>query len=139
MSDCDRRVARGTIQAMLRRLTLAALLLAFAVPATGTAAERDDVRVKGRCSGASDATLRLQEENDAIRVELRIETPARGASWRVIVLHERRIAFRRSLRTSSSSGSLRLRRTVADWYGSDTILVRASGPRGETCRASATI
>jgi hypothetical protein len=127
---------------MSRRPVLAlalALVVALTLPAMARSGDGDDARVTGSCSGRSDATLRLRSDDGAIRVELRIDTGRRGALWRVIVLHERRIAFRAPLRTSRSSGSLRLRRNVSDWFGSDTIAVRATGPRGETCRASATI
>lgn len=125
---------------MFGKLVLAvAVALALTLPGAARSADGDDVRVSGRCSARSDATLRLRADDGAIRIELRIDTGARGAPWRVIVLHERRIAFRAPLRTSRSSGSLRLRRNVSDWFGSDTIAVRATGPRGETCRASATI
>jgi hypothetical protein len=123
-------------------LTIAAILCALALPAGTLGApldEDDDVRVAGSCSGASEASLRLRADDGAIRVELRIDTGRARATWRVVLLHERRIDYRGSLRTSSSSRSLRLRITVADWFGSDTIAARATGPRGETCRASATI
>lgn len=140
MSDCDRRPARGTIGAMQRRLVLVlALMLALALPAVASSAEGDDVRVQGRCSAASESSLRLRADDGSIRIELRIDTGARRATWHVIVLHERRIAFRSTLRTNRSSGSLRLRRTVGDWFGADTIVARATGPRGESCRATATI
>jgi hypothetical protein len=78
-------------------------------------------------------------EDDSIRVELELDTKRRGSSWSVVLLHERRIVFRDALRTGSSSGSLKLRRTVPDWFGSDNVVARATGPRGESCRVSATI
>jgi hypothetical protein len=140
MSDCVRTRVRGTIGAMLRTLvTSVVLACAFVVPAGALASEGDDVRVTGKCSGASTAALRLRADDGVIEVEARIDTRGRRKLWRVVLLHERRIAYRGALRTSASSGSLKLRRTVADWYGSDSIVVRATGPRGETCRASATI
>jgi hypothetical protein len=140
MSDCDRHRRSTTIRGMLRALalTLAALALAAPAAALGSTTDGDEVRVTGRCSGTSTAELRVREDDGGLRVELRIDTRRAGATWRVILLHDRRTAYRGTRRTTSSR-SLRVRRTLADWYGRDTVAARATGPRGETCRASATI
>ena len=53
------------------------------------------------------------------------------------VLHERRIVYRGTLRPSSSSGNVRLRRTVRDLYGPDSLVIRSTGPRAESCRIAA--
>jgi hypothetical protein len=130
------------MQTMLRTLALLIVAAALAAPAGAlgsTAESGDDVRVSGRCSGTSKAELRLREDDDALRVELRVDTRRAGATWSVILLHERRTAYRGSRRTSASSRSFRVRRLLPDWVGPDTIVARASGPRGETCRATATI
>jgi hypothetical protein len=124
---------------MLRAILVCALFVVLVLPASAAADEGDDVRVTGRCTGPSDASLRLQREDGSIRVELEIETRARVAPWRVILVHERRITLRKSLRTGASNRRLRLRTTVPDWFGADTIVVRATGPRRESCRATATI
>jgi hypothetical protein len=124
----------------IRRLVLAASLAALALPLSATADDdpRDEVRREGTCTGSSDVELRLRGDDGRIRVELEIETGRRGARWRVIVLHERRTAFRGEIRTRSN-GALELRRSVPDWFGTDTVVVRASGPRAETCRVTATL
>jgi hypothetical protein len=116
-----------------------AFACALAVPLPAAADDDGDREVRGTCSRGSEMRLRVREDDGSLRVELRIDTGRRGARWSVILLHERRIAFRGVLRTTRSSGSLRLRRSVRDLYGRDTILVRASGPRRETCRISATV
>jgi len=146
MSDCAPTRLGGTIQAMSRmpRLVGAIAIAAVALPLPAGAlgaglGDDDDVRVVGSCSRSSEATMRLRADDGEIRVELRIDTGRARATWQVVLLHERRIDYRGSLRTTSSSRTLRLRRTVADWFGTDTIVARATGPRGETCRASATI
>ncbi len=54
-----------------------------------------------------------------------------------MLVHERRVAWRANVRTSRSSGSFRVRRTLDDYAGSDRVTVRASGPRGLTCEATA--
>ncbi len=56
-----------------------------------------------------------------------------------MVVHERRLVLRVPRRTGGSSGSFSLRLTIPDWPGRDTVTVRATGPRGEVCRATATV
>ncbi len=125
------------MRAMAR--TLLALLVALgALAAAAPAVASDDVRVTGRCSGTSKVELRVREDDGRLRVELRVDTRQARAAWSVILLHDRQTAYRGKLRTSSSR-SLRLRRSVPDWFGRDTIVARATGPRGETCRATARI
>lgn len=125
---------------MLRVLTVFVTVVALAAPAGALASGRDDdVRVTGRCSGSSTSELRVRRDDGSLRVELRIDTRRGRALWSVILLHDRRTAYRAKLRTSSGSRSLRVRRSLADWVGRDTIVARATGPRGETCRASAKI
>jgi hypothetical protein len=123
-------------------VTLAATAVAaLALPLAASAAAEDDdreARVRARCSTGSVASLRLRADEGRIRLELRIDTRRRAAPWSVIVLHERRIAFRGTLRTTSS-GSLRLRRTLPDLYGRNAIVIRANGPGRELCRISATV
>jgi hypothetical protein len=120
-------------------LLLVTALCAVAATPVAMASDGDEIRVTGRCSGTSKAELRVREEEDALRIELRVDTSRARATWSVILLHERRTAYRGKIRTSASSRSLRLRRTLADWYGPDTVVARATGPGGEVCRAAATI
>jgi hypothetical protein len=121
---------------------LAATALALvALPVAATADDgdgRDDVRRAGWCTGDGEVTLRLRADDETIRVELEIERGRRGARWTVILLHERRIVFRAALR-SRNDGSLRVRRELPDWPGSDNVTARASEPLGESCRVSATV
>ena len=117
-------------------VALAALVAALALPVA--AAADDDVRRTGSCTRSSEIELELRADDGSIRVELEIETGLRRARWRVILLHERRTVFRGIVRTRSN-GSLELRRSVPDWFGTDTIVVRATGPRAETCRVSAAL
>lgn len=117
----------------------AALCAALALPLpVGADDGRDEVRRSAACSGSSTAELRLRSDDGTIRVELEIEGSRPGSRWSAILLHERRIAYRGTLR-ASSGGSAKLRRTVPDWYGSDSVALRAAGPRSETCRVSATL
>ena len=120
-------------------LAFAALCAVLALPLSARADEGpDDVRRTGTCSRSSEVRLRLRSEDGIIRVELEIETDRHGSKWAAILLHERRIAFRGTLRTDSD-GSIELRRKVPDWFGVDSFVVRASGPRDESCRVSAAL
>lgn len=115
----------------------ASLCAALVLPISGLADDgRDDVRKTGTCSGSSTVKLRLRSDDDLIRIELEIEAGRRGANWTVILLHERRIVYRGVVR-ARNDGSVELRRTVPDWFGSDAVTARATGPRSESCRASA--
>jgi hypothetical protein len=123
-----------------RRLLLLAALAACAalvLPAVATADDDEEVRKAGTCTASSTMTIRLWPDEDEIRVELQIRSRRKGSAWNVILLHERRTAFRGVIR--SRGDTVRLRRTIANWFGRDSIVVRASGPRLETCRVSAAV
>ena len=100
---------------------------------------RAELRRQVTCSAASRAELRVRAEDGTIRAELEVDARRNGASWTVVLLHERRIVFRGRLRTSRPSGSFELRRVVDDWFGPDAVVARATGPGGETCRMSVTV
>jgi len=118
-------------------LVLAVLYSVLALPLSAGADDGpDDVRRTGTCSRSSELRLRLRSDDDVVRVEVEIETSRHGSRWAVILLHERRIAFRGNLRTDDGR-SIELRRSVPNWFGVDSFIVRATGPRGETCRVSA--
>jgi hypothetical protein len=120
-------------------LALVALCASLALPLAAAADdEPEEVRRTGSCSGSSEIQLRLRSDDDVIRVRLEIESSRRGSTWAVILLHERRIAFRGNLR-ARSNGSVELRRSVPDWFGVDSFVVRATGPRRESCRVSAAL
>lgn len=146
MSNCSAHPAPGTIAVMPARRSrrLLALLIAGCcalwLPLHAAADDGDDreVRRAGTCTGSSSVDLRLRSDDGRIKVRFELETKRRGSNWNVILLHERRIAFRGARRTRSN-GELEVERTLPDWFGPDTIVVRATGPRTETCRATATL
>jgi len=119
---------------------IVALLL---VPAGANAKDGDgdrrEARVKATCSKGATAELRLRSRDGAIRVEFDLRRRASGELWRVVVVQERQVRARASLRTKRSGGALRVRRTLRDLDGPDRVTVRASGPRGLTCEANATL
>lgn len=126
-----------------RRTVLAAVLVAcvaLLLPAVATADDGErEVRRAGTCTGSSRVTIRLEAEDGEIELRLEIRTRSRTRSWRVVLLHERRVAFQGPVRPRSGGRSIRLRRTLPDWFGRDVIVVRATGPRIETCRVAATV
>jgi hypothetical protein len=121
-----------------RMLMLAAVAagLALSVPTVAFAADRE-VRKAGSCTGSSRMEIRLRADDGKIRLELEIEARRAGAAWSVILLRERRIAFRGVVRARGREA--KVRRTFEDWFGRDSFVIRASGPRSETCRVSAAI
>lgn len=98
--------------------------------------DRVELQREVRCSASSRARLRLRAEEGRISVRVEVSTRRHRAPWGVVLLHERRIVFTGRMRTSASSGSLELRRSVDDWFGPDAVVVRATGPAGESCRVS---
>jgi hypothetical protein len=109
------------------------LLLALAAPAFAK-----DVRASGTCGRGATAELRLDDHDGEIRVEFRVRSRRSREHWRVALVHERRVVWRGKVRTRSNR-SFRIRRSVADFEGSDEVSARASGPRGNTCQATATL
>ena len=120
-------------------IAAAAVALAAAPPAIAHADGGRAVRVAGTCGRGASAELRLASHGGAIRLEFRVDSRRAGERWRVVIAHERRVAWRGTSRTGGSSGSLRIRRSVADFDGTDQVTARATGPGGATCTALATL
>jgi hypothetical protein len=122
---------------MLRALVLITLVLALgaAAPVAGKGGS-DDLRARGTCGAGADAELRLRDRGGSIRVRFDVDGRRAGERWRVVLVHERRVAWRGSARTSSSSASFSIRRSVPDYDGADQVAARASGPGGNTCEAT---
>jgi hypothetical protein len=122
-----------------RLLTLAALCVVLALAAPAPALARggdDDVRVTGTCGKGATSKLRLRAKDGAIQVEFEVKANRGGQRWRVVLVHERRVAWRGRARTRSGSRSFRIRRSIPDFGGADQVTARASGPRGNTCEAT---
>ncbi len=127
---------------MIRLAVLASVALLLAAPPAG-ATVRDhgggDVRVTSACGGGASAELRLKTEDDGIEVRFELRQRRANAAWRVTFVHERRVVLKTTVRTVGLNRSFRVRRTLPDLPGSDTVTAHAWGPRGLTCRATATI
>ena len=74
-----------------------------------------------------------------IRLEFEVRRRRNREAWRIVLVHERRVEWRNTLRTRGSSGSFRVRRTLRDLDGPDRVTARAAGPRGMSCEAAATL
>ncbi|HET6602312.1 MAG TPA: hypothetical protein VFG57_10115 [Gaiella sp.] len=124
-------------------LVLALAALAVVVAATSATARADDgndVRVTRSCTAGSEVRLRVRErDDDLLRVDIDLRATRSGTAWIVTIVHERRLALRMTRRTGAGSRLLSMRVAIPDWPGRDTVTVRALGPRGEVCRAAATL
>jgi hypothetical protein len=131
-------MARRTLIPSLVAVCVA--LLGAALPAQARdGGHGDDVRATATCGRGASGALRIRAHDGSIRIEFTVRRRRAGERWRIVLVHERRVAWRGTLRTSRTSGSLRLRRSVPDFDGPDQVTARASGPRGLTCLASATL
>jgi hypothetical protein len=135
------------------RAALAAVAIALAVPATGAGGEGDEEEnesvTRVSCLGGI-AELRLETDDDdddgaagdsdsEIAVALRVNARRPVAVWRLVLLHERRIVYRGTRRSTGSSYRLRYTRRLPDWLGRQTVAARIAADIGRTCRLEATI
>lgn len=121
-------------------LAAAVVLLGTAPVARGDDEPGDDVRVPGRCTDGTTGQLRVRARDDGeLRLDLVLRSGRRPARWHVVVVHERRIAYRGIVRGDAGSSRASLRLTLADLPGPDSVSVRATGTATESCRATATI
>jgi hypothetical protein len=144
MSRCGQHDSSRTLRSVTRLsllLGIGVVLLAAVWPLAAGAEDDRDVRVVGVCGSGSGVTskLRLKSGDDGLEVRFEVEHARAGVVWRVVLVHERRIAWRGSARTTRSSGSFEVRRVLRDLPGSDAVSARAWGPRGVVCRAAAVL
>jgi hypothetical protein len=97
-----------------------ALAVIVALIATGCGA----VHGAGDCG---EATLRLASVDGRIRAQFAF---ADGVPWRLVVVHEGHVVWR-------GDAGRRGERWLPDYEGVDHVSVRAAGPRGRICTASA--
>lgn len=121
---------------MTKRLTIA--LVGFALCLTPAALAKDgkDVRVAGKCTGASTAKLKLSEENGRIEVEFEVDQNRNGVKWGVLLRHRGNVVLQTTRVTRAPSGSFEVRALVANRAGADAISATATRS-GEACSARA--
>ena len=124
--------------------TFAALLVCLVLLVAPTASQArgggddDEVRTSGTCGGGARSELRLEADDGTIETRFEVRG-ARTGSWRVVIVQERRVVWRGTVRPDGGSRSLRVERDLDDLPGADEIMFRAVGPRGVTCSASGTL
>jgi hypothetical protein len=122
-------------------LPIICLLLGFAARTQAAVAKdgRGEVRVAGVCGSGATSKLRLRSGDDGIEVRFEVDHNRAGVVWRVVLVHERRIAWKGAARTTRPSGSFEVRQTLQDLPGADAVTAQAWGPRGLVCRAVAVL
>jgi hypothetical protein len=134
--------AAHTCERMIRfaRSLVVGVVLVAVSPAAAVAKDGgDEVRVVRACGNGVTAKLRAKASDDGIEVRFEVDYGRRGVAWRVALVHERRVAWKGTVRTTRSGGSFEVRRTVPDFRGADTVSAQAWGPRGAVCRAAVTL
>lgn len=96
-----------------------------------------EVRAGGQCGRGASSGLRLRSRDGGIRVRFQVEHARSGATWRVVLVQDRRVVWRGRARTRA--GSFELERRLRDLPGADQVTARAWGPGGVTCAAAATL
>lgn len=122
-----------------KSLAAVPLALTLIVTSVGVAGARDgDIEVRGRCSGGSQAELKLSDEDGRIEIEFEVDQNRVGQRWRVAVRDDGARVLRTRATTTAPSGSFEVRTVVADSPGRDVIRARARNlSTGEICRAVA--
>ena len=120
-------------------LVAAVLLVAAHPPAAAAKDGQGDVRASGVCGNGARSELRLRGRDGEIEVRFEVDRARPAVSWRVALVHERRIAWKGAPRTGRSSGSFEVRRVLRDLPGADTVSAQAWGPGGLVCRAVVTL
>jgi hypothetical protein len=100
---------------------------------------RGEVRVTAVCSSGVASKLSLKSRDGGIELRFEVDDGRAGVTWRVVLVHERRIAWRGTARTAHPDGSFEVSRTLQDLPGADSVTASAWGPRGLVCRATATL
>jgi hypothetical protein len=130
---------------MSRRITpfaVGLVLIAFFAlwPVSASAkGGRPEVRVAGSCGSGATSSLRLRGGDGGIEVRFEVDHARAGIAWRVVLVHERRVAWKGAASTARPGGSFEVQRILPDLPGADAVTVSAWGPKGLVCRATATL
>jgi hypothetical protein len=125
---------------MLKRIVIAAMLVASLAAVAGPVAAKDgDVIRRGQCTGASTWKLKLSPENGRIEVEFQVDQNRNGRPWNVRLVDNGTLVWSGLRYTQAPSGAFTVRRLVTNRAGLDRFVARAVNPRtGEICRGTAT-
>jgi hypothetical protein len=100
---------------------------------------RSEVRVAGTCGAGASSKLRLRSRDGQIETRFEVHHGRAGSVWRVTIVHEREVEYRRRKRISGPGRSFEVSYRMPDYSGADAVTARATGPRGIVCVASATL
>jgi hypothetical protein len=78
----------------------------------------------------------LASVDGRIQAQFALQRAGDGVPWRLVVVHEGHVAWR-GRGHADRRGALWLDRRLPDYEGVDHVSVRAAGPRGTICTASA--
>jgi hypothetical protein len=90
------------------------------------------------CGGGAMANLSVWHEARQFGAAFTLGHGPPGARWRLVVVHEGRVDWRGDVRTDAR-GALKITRRLDEYTGADRVTVRATGPDGRTCAATATL
>jgi hypothetical protein len=122
------------------RASLVGVALIGALFATPASAATRTVIARGPCSGDSRWALVLVKDGGAIHVGYRVVSGVSGETWRVRVLHNRRVIFRGLQVTHGDHGAFGFRLLTRNLEGPDVIRARARNlSTDELCRGRAVI
>jgi hypothetical protein len=120
---------------MTKLIALAAALAAFvAVTAAPAPAKDGDVRVKGSCTRASTAKIKLSPENGRVEVEFEVDQNRVGVRWAVVIRRNGAVVRRITRVTRAPSGSFEARVVTSGGR-----ITATATRRGETCSAAASL
>ena len=90
-----------------------------------------------QCGGGAKSSLSVWAEKEhLIGAAFSLAGAKPDGEWRVVLVHEGRVVWRGSAR-ADTRGALKVKRRLDDYPGADRIAVRAHGPGGATCAATA--
>jgi hypothetical protein len=98
---------------------------------------RSEVRVAGTCGKGASSKLELKSRDGRIEAEFEVHHGRAGSTWRVTIVHERKVEYRGRRRIGGASRSFEVDRRMSDYSGADSVTARATGPGGIVCVASA--
>jgi hypothetical protein len=90
------------------------------------------------CGGGARASLSLWHEQAQFGAAFSLGNAAPGSEWRLVVVHEGEVESHADAH-ADAHGSLKVVRKLDEYAGVDHVTVRATGPDGRTCAASATL
>ena len=113
---------------LARRVSLALVLAVLAGCGGGS-----------QCGGGAHSSLSVwSEKGGKVGMTFALMGARAGDPWRLVVVHEGHVRWRGRL-VAGRDGRVKLYRQVGDYHGVDHVSVRAYGPDGATCAASAAL